>query len=208
VRQKTREISFSSGAEILSEFGLPPDGPHYRRLIAGFRRIFASTIFFGTEDLLESVDLWDCSRFCFFERIRLWTTEAPLKQHDLTLRQNTVILSEAFWNEVQAHPIPVNRDIVRALVHAPGALDFYMWLSWRTYGARRPIRVPLFGPRGLGAQIGAGEYVRQRDFRRAVARWMDIVRSFWPECPVRLSADGTAICSMAGESFHQTAVSF
>jgi hypothetical protein len=63
VRQKTREIAFSSGAEILNEFGLPPDGPHYRRLIAGFRRIFASTIFFGTADMLESADVWDCSLF-------------------------------------------------------------------------------------------------------------------------------------------------
>ena len=81
--------------------------------------------------MLESSAVWDCSRFCFFERVRLWTKETPLRERDLSIRQDTVILSETFWTEVQAHPILVNRDIVRALLHAPGTLDFYMWLSWR-----------------------------------------------------------------------------
>jgi hypothetical protein len=203
VRQKSREITFSSGAEILNEFGLPPDGPHYRRLIAGFKRIFASTIFFGTDEMLEDADVWDCSRFCFFERVRLWTREPTLRSQELNAQQNSVVLSEAFWAEVQAHPIPVNREIVRALLHAPGTLDFYMWLSWRTYGVRRPVRVPLFGERGLAAQLGAGEYLRQRDFRRTVARWLTTVRHFWPDCPLEISPDGTSLCSRNISTFHQ-----
>ena len=60
VRQKSREIAFSSGAEILNEFALPPDGPHYRRLIAGFKRIFGSTIFFGTDEMPETADVGEC----------------------------------------------------------------------------------------------------------------------------------------------------
>ena len=208
VRQKSREITFSSGAEILNEFGLPPDGPHYRRLIAGFKRIFGSTIFFGTDEMLETADVWDCSRFCFFERVRLWTKDPTLRPQDATLRQNSVVLSEAFWAEVQAHPIPVNREIVRALLHAPGALDFYMWLSWRTYGVNRPVRIPLFGERGLAAQLGTGEYLRERDFRRTVARWIAAVRNLWPECPVEISPDGTYLLSRPTSAFHQQRLAF
>src|ERR1051325_1267372 len=37
---KRRVIQFDSGAEILDLFSLPKDGPHYRRLIQGFQRIF------------------------------------------------------------------------------------------------------------------------------------------------------------------------
>jgi hypothetical protein len=208
VRQKEREITFSSGAEILDEFGLPPDGPHYRRLVAGFKRIFASTIFFGTEDMLSSAAVWECSRLCFFERIRLWTKEQCANEPDVHTRQNTVVLSEAFWAEVRAHPIPVNRDIVRALTNAPGALDFYMWLSWRTFSMTRPSYVSLFGEMGLSAQLGAGEYMRDRDFRRTLGRWVAAVRNFWPDCPIEFSPDGTTLCIRPVRSFHQPTVNF
>jgi hypothetical protein len=49
VRQKSRVVYFRSAAEILEEFDLPRDGPHYRRLVQAFKRIFTSTIYFGTD---------------------------------------------------------------------------------------------------------------------------------------------------------------
>jgi hypothetical protein len=49
VRQKSRTILFRSAAEIPDEFDLPKDTPHYRRLVAGFQRIFTSTVFFGID---------------------------------------------------------------------------------------------------------------------------------------------------------------
>jgi plasmid replication initiation protein len=38
--QKTRQIRFRSATAILETFGLPKDGRYYKRLIAGFERIF------------------------------------------------------------------------------------------------------------------------------------------------------------------------
>jgi hypothetical protein len=35
---------------MLDFFRLSKDGRHYRRIVQGFQRIFAATIFFGTED--------------------------------------------------------------------------------------------------------------------------------------------------------------
>jgi len=49
VRSRNREIRFGVAAEILHELGLPLDGVHYRRLIDSFQRVFASTIYFGSE---------------------------------------------------------------------------------------------------------------------------------------------------------------
>src|SRR5215469_2089668 len=49
VIQRSRNIHFQSAAEILDFFHLPKDGPHYRRIVEGFQRLFAATIFFGTE---------------------------------------------------------------------------------------------------------------------------------------------------------------
>jgi hypothetical protein len=50
VRQKSPVVQFESGAQILNEWGRQQNGDAYRRLASGFRRVFGSTIFFGTQD--------------------------------------------------------------------------------------------------------------------------------------------------------------
>jgi len=37
-----------------------------------------------------------------------------------------VSLSESFYDEVNQHPIPVERHVVASLANAPGLLDFYL----------------------------------------------------------------------------------
>ena len=202
VRMRGREFRFSSGAEILSEFGLPPDGPHYRRLFEGFQRIFASTILFGTEHHVERAKVWDCGRFTFFDRLRLWTANEGGISGDVP-EENVVILSEAFWKEVHEHPIPVERDVVRALAHAPGPLDFYMWLVWRSYGRAGTQRIPLFGNAGLVHQLGSSEYSRPRDFVRTVRRWRDTVCQLWPDCPAELVSGGTVLLIRPARVIHK-----
>ncbi len=72
VRQQTRTVEFESASQILHEWGLAQNGAHYRRLADGFRRIFASTIFFGTNEATPRAEVWDCGRLHFFEHMRLW----------------------------------------------------------------------------------------------------------------------------------------
>lgn len=104
--------------------------------------------------------------------------------------RNLVILSDPFWQEVQEHPIPVDLAAVRSLAHNPGCLDFYMWLTWRCFTARRAESVPLFGPAGLETQLGVGEYSRDRNFRKRIRAWLQVVRLHWPECPARITTSG------------------
>jgi hypothetical protein len=72
VRQRSRIVEFQSGAQILEEFGLPHNGVSYRRLTDGFKRVFGSTIYFGSGDDSGRQDVFDCARFCFFDRLRVW----------------------------------------------------------------------------------------------------------------------------------------
>lgn len=199
VKQNSRTINFSSGAEILGDFGLPPDGPHYRRLLDGFKRVFASTIFFGTDEQLESKEVWDFSRFCFFDRLRLWNTKSE-RGSTPERERNVIVLSEAFWTEVEHHPIPIDREIVRSLANAPGTLDFYMWVSWRSYRLSRIVRIPIWGAAGLNVQLGVADYCRARDFRRTLLRWIATVKRFWPTCPVTVSSDGQMLLVGPGAS--------
>ena len=77
------------------------------------------------------------------------------------------------------------------LANAPGVLDFYVWLAWKSFTQRgQAARIPLLGPHGLAAQLGNAPYAVERTFRLTVQRWLRTVRALWPECPANLASDG------------------
>ena len=188
VRQKSPVVRFGSAAEILVEWGMQTNGSHYRRLHDAFRRVFGSTIFFGTKDDLREAEVWNCSRGHFFDQMRLWFH----KENSTGGKkgENTVTLSPAFWEELRTHPMPVDTEVVRALANNPGCLDLYTWLTWRCYQAREVQRIPLFGPMGLGSQLGVQDYARERKFRERIRQWLELVRLCWPECPAVVASNG------------------
>lgn len=189
VRRQSRIIEFDSAGQILHEWGLPQNGSHYRRLADGFRRIFCSTIFFGTSEAKAEAEVWDCGRLHFFEHMRLWFRPDASSSASAAPR-NLVTLSEAFWEEIRAHPVPVDADVVRGLANNPGCLDLYTWLTWRCFQSRAEELIPLFGAFGLANQLGVQEYERERKFRERVRRWLELVKLYWPECPARVSGNG------------------
>jgi hypothetical protein len=195
VRQKSRTIVFHSAAEILEDFDLPVDGPHYRRLLQGFKRVFASSVYFGTDDAARTQqNVWDFHRFHFFDRLRLWC-DPPAEDIGVAADSdvNVICLSETFWHEILAHPIPAAATVIRALTGNPGCLDFYVWLSWRCFHAKRTEHIPLFGSGGLVNQLGVMEYSRERNFRKRLKEWLTLVVLYWPDCPARLDEDGVSL---------------
>jgi hypothetical protein len=187
IRLRSREVSFESGHQILTELGLARNGKNYRRLMDGFKRVFMSSIVFGTDELKANVPTFEYQKVSFFDRVKLWTPRS--RNAAVAAHENAIRLTEAFWAEISAHPIPVDAEVVRALANSPGALDFYMWLRWRSFGCKMEIHIPLTGRGGLAQQLGAEQYQRARDFRRTVGRYLDTVRHFWPECPASLCTD-------------------
>lgn len=60
---------------------------------------------------------------------------------------NVITVSEAFYHEIDAHRIPFEREVAAVLAHAPGMLDFYIWLAWKTWTTHAVlVRIPLTGP--------------------------------------------------------------
>ena len=153
--------------------GLPTNGEYYRRLAASFKRVFASTIFFGIRDKLCGSEIWDRSRVHFLDHARLWFSKET--DTDAGRRENLVTLSALFREELRTHPIPVDTEVVRVLANNPGCLDLYTWLTWRCYQAKGWERIPLFGPFGLAAQLGVQEYARDRKFRERIRNWRKLV---------------------------------
>jgi hypothetical protein len=128
----------------------------------------------------------------FFDGLKLWFNTALNQIASAGQHHNAITVSEAFYREIDAHRIPVEREVVAALAHAPGVLDFYIWLvwkSWTIHGA--PARIPLVGPGSLKEQLGVADYPLERTFRLTLRRWLRKVRALWSECPAHLSEDGS-----------------
>ncbi|WP_179266550.1 replication protein RepA [Asanoa hainanensis] len=58
------------------------------------------------------------------------------------LLPSTIQLSADFFNEIVAHPVPLNMGALAALRGSPMRLDIYAWLTWRMSYLRRPTLIP------------------------------------------------------------------
>ncbi len=190
VQQKSSIVRFRSGAEMLETFGLQKGGKEYRRLVAAFERIFGATIFFGTDTMSGKAKLVDRSRFHFLREARIWYHRRPEQAVLSSEFENVIVLSDEFYQEITAHPIPTDLEAVKVLAGAPAVLDLFLWLSYRCFLATTEEAIPLFEAFGLAQQLGSVEYSRPRRFRAKLQQWLDTIHALWPECPARLSADG------------------
>jgi hypothetical protein len=191
VRQHARVIRFSTASEVLDFFHLFKDGKRYHRIMEGFQRIFAATIFFGTNEQSTGGLVVDWARFHFFDRVHLWFHRAQNEHQAPPTSENTITLSEVFYEEIDKHRIPLEREVVALLANAPGVLDLYLWLVWKTWSLKgSAMRIPLFSTGGLADQLGTREYCADRFFRRKLNRWLSEIKTLWPECPATVSKDG------------------
>ena len=193
VRQKSQTIRFRTAAEMLETFGMHKGGKEYRRLVAAFERIFGATIFFGTDSLSGTARVVQRSRFSFFNEAQIWYSRDPQQYPISDQFENVIVLSDEFYREITAHPIPADLEAVKVLAGAPAVLDLFMWLSYRCFLAKDKEAIPLFGAYGLASQLGSIEYARPRRFREKLDGWLESIRLLWPECPARISSDGTGL---------------
>jgi replication initiator protein len=193
VQQKSQAVRFRSGAEILDTFGMSKGGKEYRRLGEAFERIFGATIFFGSDRVKGTAKVVQRSRFNFLQEARIWYhrhTDQSALSEDF---ENTVVLSDEFYSEIAAHPIPTDLEAVRVLAGAPAVLDLFMWLSYRCHIAQREEKIPIFGSYGLAQQLGSIEYSRRRRFRVKLEQWLNSIRALWPDCPAHITPEGEYI---------------
>lgn len=67
-----------------------------------------------------------------------------------------LILNKNFWEELLAHPVPINLNVLHAVRKSPMTMDVYTWVTYRTYliytHGGRAIHISW---RDLQAQFGA-----------------------------------------------------
>ena len=137
VRQQSQTIRFKSAAEMLETFGMHKGGKEYRRLVAAFERIFGATIFFGTDSLTTKARVVQRSRFNFLREAQIWYNRRPDQRVLDEEFENVIVLSDEFYQEILAHPIPTDLEAVKVLASAPAVLDLFMWLTYRCFVCQR-----------------------------------------------------------------------
>src|SRR5207302_132385 len=157
---------------------------------------------FGSDTQRERATVVQRARFNIMSEARIWYSRDPDQKLLPGDCQNVIVLTDEFYREILNHPIPTDLEAAKALSSAPAALDLFMWISYRCFTAKGEERVPLFGDFGLVSQLGSAEYARPRKFRERLERWLDLIRTMWPECPARISAAGNALIVQRAEAIH------
>jgi len=122
------------------------------------------------------------SRFNFMREAQIWYSREHPDQRTLSSEfENVIVLSDEFYQELIAHPVPNDLEAIKVLAASPAVLDLFMWLSYRCFTAKGTESIPLFGDS------------RPRRFRAMVEQWLGNIRALWPECPARISSDGQSI---------------
>ena len=115
------------------------------------------------------------------DRTDLWWN--PKRPDEPSLWDSKIELGEKFFNEIVSHPVPLNMNTLRALKRCALGLDLYLWLTYRTFALRAPLRLTW---RHLYRQFGtdptkASDKFIVRNFRQNVLRELKKIKLAWPE---------------------------
>ena len=111
------------------------------------------------------------------------------------LFDSTIRLGEEFFNEILAHPVPLDMHILRSLKRSPLGLDLYVWLVYRTFTLRAPLCLSW---RQVLRQFGADPAKESRknsvqNFRRQCLREMKKIKRAWPDLSYHTVTGGLVI---------------
>ena len=100
------------------------------------------------------------------------------------LWDSTIQLGEHFFNEIIAHPVPIDLNALLALKRSPLGLDLYLWLTYRTFNLKTPLCLSW---RQLYRQFGADPAQLEKHgftinrFRAACLRELNKITRAWPD---------------------------
>ena len=115
------------------------------------------------------------------DRGAFWWNE---RKHDQpSLWESKIYLGEAFFNEIINHPVPLDMNTLKALKRSTLGLDLYLWLVYRTFALRAPLRLTW---KQLYCQFGAhpakaSDNNTVQAFRYKVLRELKKIKLAWPE---------------------------
>ena len=115
------------------------------------------------------------------DRTEFWWN--PKRPNNRTLWESRIELGEKFFEEVIRRPVPLDLNTLKSLKRSSLGLDLYLWLTYRTFALKRPLR--LTWPQ-LYRQFGAdpakaGDTSTVNNFRAKCLRELKKIKRAWPD---------------------------
>ena len=182
VRTQSRELFLGpSLSGFMRRLGMAPIGGGSRgertRLRNQMKRLFNAHIqlAYEGEQVSASVNSPVASRTGFW-----WSGR---KTSERLAWDSRIELGEKFFQEIIRHPVPLDLNILKALKRSSLGLDFYLWLTYRTFTLKRPLRLSwerLYRQFGVKpAQEGDNRTVQA--FRTDCLRELKKIKIAWPK---------------------------
>ena len=140
VQTQSRELILGKSlSEFMRTLGMEPIGGGATgartRLRNQLRRLFNAHVRLIHEhehgEQFISSAIADRGEFWWHER----KPDAPV------LFDSKIRLGEDFFNEIIRHPVPIDMNTLTALKRCALGLDLYLWLTYRTFALRAPLRL-------------------------------------------------------------------
>ena len=176
VKTQSRELVLGKSlSKFMRTLGIyNSGGKPQTRLRNQMKRLFGCTVSMIYED--EHGEQFISSLIA--ERGEFWWS----KPDELSLWDSKIELGEKFFNEIIRHPVPLDMNTLTALKRCALGLDLYLWLTYRTFTLRDPLRLSW---RQVYRQFGlhpdkASDKRTVLDFRRKVLRELKKIKLAWP----------------------------
>jgi hypothetical protein len=181
IQTDSREVELGrSMHEWLDRMGLSVGGQTYRDIREQACRIAACNLTF----------VWDEARGVGFEKDSIVKGGIHLSgNHNSdqgSLWEDRVLLSEAFFRELKAHPVPIWEPALRQIQNNSTSIDIYIWLAYRLHSLTKPTTITW---PALFEQFGAG-YSRLRDFRKRFSEALLLALAVYPDAKVESDEQG------------------
>ena len=184
VKTQSRELVLGhSLSEFMRELGVDDaSGRTYTRLRNQMNRLFHSSVEFTHQH--EHGEQFVASRVV--DRGEFWWD--PKRPEEPVLWQSKIELGEKFFQEIIAHPVPLDMNILKELTRSPLGLDLYMWLTYRTFRLDAPKRLTwptLYRQFGVEPKRASDKFT-VRDFRKDCLRELVKIKTAWPDLNYRV----------------------
>ena len=179
VRTGSREIVLGKSlSEFMRSLGVYSSaGGVATRLRNQMRRLFHCTVSLIYEDERGAAS----ASSLVADRTEFWWNER--KPDEPMLWDSKIYLGEAFFNEIIRHPVPIEINTLTALKRSTLGLDLYLWLVYRTFPLRAPLRLSWRQVyRQFGVDPAKDSDKRTVDnFRTKCLRELKKIKMAWPE---------------------------
>lgn len=189
LRHNSREVMLGrSMYDWLNRMGMSVGGNSYRQVKEQAMRIAACSLRFTWDGIANGRRANAFKKDSIIEAGMIFLEDGQESGNPRQgmLWEDTIMLSQTFFEKLKEHPVPINVGAIRGISNRSLAIDIYVWLAYRLHTLTAPARVAW--PQ-LMEQFGPG-YKQARQFRAKFLESLSFALIVYPEAQVESDDHG------------------